>query len=40
MIKVENVKYSFGQSSILTDISFTADPGEVTIIAGDNGTGK
>ncbi|MGI5984784.1 MAG: ABC transporter ATP-binding protein [Clostridiales bacterium] len=40
MIKAENISYSFGQNKILENVSMTANPGEVTVIAGSNGTGK
>lgn len=40
MIQTRNINYSIGRKSILTDISFTASPGELMAIIGPNGAGK
>ena len=40
MIKVENVKKSFGAQTVLKDISFDVTEGESVAIIGSSGTGK
>ncbi|MDP3897170.1 MAG: heme ABC transporter ATP-binding protein [Mesorhizobium sp.] len=40
MIEAQNVSVSIGRTPIVTDVSFTARPGEVTAIIGPNGSGK
>ncbi|MBO5857831.1 MAG: amino acid ABC transporter ATP-binding protein [Clostridia bacterium] len=40
MLKVENIKKSFGNIEVLKDISFTLEKGEVLSIIGSSGSGK
>lgn len=40
MIEVKQVKKSFGNKTVLHDISFTANKGEITCLIGVNGVGK
>ncbi|MCF0229978.1 MAG: ABC transporter ATP-binding protein [Parasporobacterium sp.] len=40
MIECRNVTLSYGKKRIIDDISFTAGPGEVTVLLGRNGCGK
>lgn len=40
MLKVENLAVSYGQSQIIRDLSFTAQPKETLAIMGRNGMGK
>ncbi|QKE74194.1 ABC transporter ATP-binding protein [Arthrobacter citreus] len=40
MIQVKNVSKKFGRKSVLRDISFTANKGEITCLIGINGVGK
>ena len=40
MLKVSNVSAGYGKLQILTDVSFEAAPGELTIVVGPNGSGK
>lgn len=40
MITIENVSKVFRDRAALTDVSFTADDGEVTYLLGPNGAGK
>ncbi len=40
MIKVENLKKSFGKIEAVKDISFTVEPGEIVGLLGPNGAGK
>lgn len=40
MIKVENIKKSFGKNEILKGISIQVEQGEVTVIIGPSGSGK
>jgi len=40
MLDVADVAKSFGGLKVLTDVSFTAAPGEVTALIGPNGAGK
>jgi ABC-2 type transport system ATP-binding protein len=40
MIEVSHIQKKYGKKQILTDISFTASPGECIAIAGRNGCGK
>ena len=40
MLKVEGVFSGYGNLHILTDVSMTAEPKEVTVIVGPNGSGK
>ncbi len=40
MIKVSNVSKSFGKAQIIKDISFVAQPGQITGLIGANGSGK
>lgn len=40
MISVSNVSKSFGKAKIIKDISFVAQPGQITGLIGANGSGK
>src|SRR5690625_958443 len=40
MMKIENIKASYGKELIVDDISFTIEVGELTGLLGLNGTGK
>ncbi len=40
MLKVSNIRKSFGKTEVLKDISFTLDEGEVLSIIGSSGSGK
>ena len=40
MIEISHVKFSYGQSIILYDISLTIQPQSITAIIGLNGAGK
>ncbi|HEY9563856.1 MAG TPA: ABC transporter ATP-binding protein [Nocardioides sp.] len=40
MLDVQNLTVGYGQRAILSDISFTVEPGEVVAILGANGVGK
>ena len=40
LVKVENVKKSFGKNTVLDGVSFTIEKGEVKVIIGPSGTGK
>lgn len=40
MIEVKGLSYSYGETPILEDISFSARCGAVTAVVGSNGTGK
>jgi len=40
MIKVESAKKKFGNVTVLDDIDFTVEPGEVVSILGSSGSGK
>ena len=40
ILKVENIKKSFGNVEVLKDISFTLEKGEVLSIIGSSGSGK
>lgn len=40
MIKFENVTKSYGQNTILKDLSFTVNPGEFVVLIGPSGCGK
>ena len=40
MIKVENLYKSFGATKILSDVSFSVDSGNISILLGKNGSGK
>lgn len=39
-ISVENVGFSYDNEQVLTDISFDVNPGEFTILTGENGAAK
>jgi iron complex transport system ATP-binding protein len=39
-VKVDQVGYSVGQSTLLTDVSLLVSPGEVLVLVGPNGAGK
>ena len=40
LLKVENIKKSFGKTQVLKDISFSLEKGEVLAIIGSSGSGK
>lgn len=40
MIEIHNLSFSYGSESVLKDVSFSAKPGETTVIIGANGAGK
>src|ERR1700747_757716 len=40
MLKVENLKVSYGHIEVLKGISFTVDMGEIVALIGGNGAGK
>jgi len=40
MIRLNHVKKSFGEKSVLEDVSFTVNRGEIVILTGRNGCGK
>ncbi|MBD2759934.1 amino acid ABC transporter ATP-binding protein [Yimella sp. cx-573] len=40
MVEVEHLRKSFGDNTVLQDVSFTADEGTVTVILGPSGSGK
>ena len=40
MIKIENVKKSFGSVQVLHDVSLTVNDGDVVVILGPSGSGK
>lgn len=40
MLELKNVCYSYGQSKILSDVSFSVETGELVCVLGPNGCGK
>lgn len=40
MLEVEHLAFSYGKEAVLSGVSFTARPGEVTVLVGANGAGK
>lgn len=40
MLEIKDLNFSYGKTPILKDISFTAKPGEMTVLLGANGSGK
>ena len=40
MVKIDNVKKSFGKNEILKGVSMQVNQGEVTVIIGPSGSGK
>ncbi len=39
-VEFENVSFSYGDTKVLDDISFTIEPGETVVIMGETGSGK
>ncbi len=39
-VEFDHVSFSFGNTKVLDDISFTAEPGETVVIMGETGSGK
>ncbi|MFW5808395.1 MAG: ABC transporter ATP-binding protein [Spirochaetota bacterium] len=40
LLHIENVNLNFGKRPILKDVSFTVEPGTITVITGKSGSGK
>lgn len=40
MLECKNVSIRYGKTVVLEDLSFTAAPGEITVLLGKNGSGK
>jgi polar amino acid transport system ATP-binding protein len=40
LVRIENVYKSFGSLQVLTGVTLTVDPGEVTVVIGPSGSGK
>ena len=40
MLRVDNLCFSYGKEKVLQNVSFSAAPGEVTVLIGANGAGK
>jgi len=40
VLKIDNISAGYGKLQILTDVTFEAVPGELTIVVGPNGSGK
>lgn len=40
MLNVQELSFSYGRRAVLSNISFTADPGEILAVLGSNGSGK
>jgi len=40
MMKVENVKFSYGNTQVLNGVTFEVDDGEIVTLLGPNGSGK
>ena len=40
LLKIENLKKTFGQNSVLTDVSLSVNSGEVVSVIGSSGSGK
>jgi phospholipid/cholesterol/gamma-HCH transport system ATP-binding protein len=40
MINIENIKKTFGEKTVLSDVSFTFEPGKCNLIIGTSGSGK
>ena len=39
-LRLHDVAFSYGKSSVLADVSLTLDAGQVAVVAGENGAGK
>lgn len=39
-VEFDHVSFSYGDTSVLSDISFTVEPGETVVIMGETGSGK
>lgn len=40
LLRVANLRYTYGPTQVLNDVSFDVGPGELVILAGRNGAGK
>ncbi len=40
LLRVSNLRYTYGPAEVLNDVSFDVGPGELVILAGRNGAGK
>ena len=40
MLKITNLRKSFREKSVLKDVSFTVNTGEIVCLLGNNGAGK
>ena len=40
MLKITNLRKSFRDKSVLKDVSFEVNPGEIVCLLGNNGAGK
>ena len=40
MLEVQHISFSWGQTPLLDDVTFSVAPGEVAVLAGANGAGK
>ncbi len=40
LLRVSNLRYTYGSAQVVNDVSFAVEPGELVILAGRNGAGK